>query len=157
MLFIRVQYMYTPSHSCRLITLVPSLHAILITCNTQIAHQSSGSLEVAQVTWSQSSLLPHFSQPSSTERRPSSAMSPITVFIETVRSDDGCIVEPIFLNIHFSGIVTLLPSRIVCFCVDFDSLQLMNIPANSSNRQTSWEVCWTTLSCHWRRKSSSKG
>ncbi|KAI9455421.1 hypothetical protein HD554DRAFT_2042798 [Boletus coccyginus] len=39
-------------------------------------------------------------------------MSPITVFAETVRSDNRCIVESIFLNIHFSGIVILLPSHV---------------------------------------------
>ena len=67
----------------------------------------------------------------------SSAMSPITIFADTVRFDDGCVVEPIFLDIHFSGIVTLLPSRVVRSSVDFNSLQLTNIPANSSNHQTS--------------------
>lgn len=49
-------------------------------------------------------------------------MSPITVFADTIRSDDGCIIEPIFLNIHFSGVVTLLPSRVVRFSADFDFL-----------------------------------
>ena len=49
----------------------------------------------------------------------SSAMSPITVFANTIHSDNGCIVGPIFLNIHFSGIVTPLPSRIVHFSISF--------------------------------------
>ena len=64
-------------------------------------------------------------------------MSPVTVFADTVSSDDGWVVEPIFLNVHFSGVVTLLPSRVVSFSVDLDLHQLMNIPANSSNHQTS--------------------
>ncbi|KAI9458535.1 hypothetical protein HD554DRAFT_2042091 [Boletus coccyginus] len=49
---------------------------------------------------------------SSTECHPSLAMSSITVFAETVHSNDRCIIKSIFLNIHFSGIVTLLPSHV---------------------------------------------
>ena len=56
-------------------------------------------------------------------------MSPVTVFANTVSSDDGWIIEPIFLNVHVSGVVTLLPSCIVSFSVDLDLDQLMNIPA----------------------------
>lgn len=64
-------------------------------------------------------------------------MLPITIFADTVHSDDGYIIEPIFLNICFSGIVALLPSRIVCFGLNLDFLRLMNIPADSGHRQTS--------------------
>ena len=57
----------------------------------------------------------------STECCPSSAISPVTVFTDTIHSeDDGYIVEPIFLNIHFTGIITLLPSCIVHLSVDFN-------------------------------------
>ena len=59
-------------------------------------------------------------------------MPPITILTDTVHSDDGSIVKPPFLTIHFSGAVTtFLPSHVVSFSVNFHVFsQLMNVLAN---------------------------